>query len=322
MKEWRKCSVATTEEAEDILAAALEERGITGIEITDHKPISEAEMKALFVDASLLPTLPPDDGTAVVSFYVEPERSEEEVRSLVRSAVEETASFLPAGSGEVTFDTTREEDWINNWKTYFEPFRVDDHLVIRPTWKACPDTRPDDIVICMDPGTAFGTGAHESTKLVLLAMKPYLKADTRLLDIGTGSGILSIYGLLSGIREAAATDVDPAAIAASRSNTRDNHVDDSRFRLYEGDILHDEVLAEKVGTGYDLITANILANVIIPLSASAAHFLKPGGIYITSGIINTMEDEVREAILQGGFRILSCDRMGDWVSFTAQNITS
>ncbi len=316
--KWNKLTIDTTTAAVDMIAYSLEEMGIEGVEILDHVPLSEEDRKTMYVD--LLPDeIAPDDGTAKISFYVDAEENLEDVVLKVKAELENIAQFLPIGTGEISFDTTEEEDWINNWKQFFKPFRLDDNIVIKPTWEVLKDQKEDDLVIQIDPGTAFGTGSHETTKLCISQLKKYIKPHQTLLDVGCGSGILSIIGLKLGVEKTVGTDIDPNAISATLENCEINGVTSEEYTALQGNLLADDDFKESLGSHcYDIVVANILADVIIPLSAIAADFLKEDGIFITSGIINTKEEEVKEAMLSNGFEILEITRMNDWVSITGR----
>ena len=318
--KWNKLTIETTTAAEDMLSYELSEMGMEGVEIEDHVPLSEEDRKIMYVD--LLPDeIAPDDGKARISCYVDEKEDLQAVIAKVKVKIEELSAFLPVGSGEITLGVTEEEDWINNWKVFFKPFRLDDNIVIKPTWETLTDKKDDDIVVEIDPGTAFGSGSHETTKLCISQLKKYIKKDTELLDVGTGSGILSIIGLKLGAHHAMATDIDPNAIRATDENFAINGVagqaevqqvnildQDEAYRFYE----------KNNGKRYDVVVANILADVIIPLSGIVTPLLKEDGIFITSGIINTMEEAVKEAMLANNFEILEINHMKDWVSITAK----
>jgi len=316
--KWNKLTIDTTTAAVDMIAFSLEEMGIQGVEILDHVPLSEEDRKTMYVD--LLPDeIAPDDGTAKISFYVDAEENLEDVVLKVKTELENIAQFLPIGTGEITFDTTEEEDWINNWKQFFKPFRLDDNIVIKPTWEVLKDQKEDDLVIQIDPGTAFGTGSHETTKLCISQLKKHIKPHQTLLDVGCGSGILSIIGLKLGVEKTVGTDIDPNAISATLENCEINGVTSEEYTALQGNLLADEEFKASLGSHcYDIVVANILADVIIPLSGIAADFLKEDGIFITSGIINTKEEDVKEAMIANGFEILEITRMNDWVSITGK----
>ena len=274
----------------------------------------------MYVD--LLPDeIAPDDGTARISCYIDEKENLDEMVAKIRAKIEELSAFLPMGTGNITLGTTEEEDWINNWKAFFKPFRLDGNIVIKPTWETLTDQKEDDIIIEIDPGTAFGSGSHETTKLCISQLKKYIKPDTELLDVGTGSGILSIIGLKLGARHAMATDIDPNAIRATEENFEINGVAE-QAEVHRVNIL-DETEARQFygnnhGKRYDVIVANILADVIIPLSGIVTPLLADDGVFITSGIINTMEEAVKDAMLANNFEILEINHMKDWVSITAK----
>lgn len=318
--KWNKLTIETTTAAEDMLSYELSEMGMEGVEIEDHVPLSEEDRKIMYVD--LLPDeIAPDDGTARISCYVDEKEDLQETIAKIKAKIEELSAFLPMGSGEITLGVTQEEDWINNWKVFFKPFRLDDNIVIKPTWETLTDQKDDDIIVEIDPGTAFGSGSHETTKLCISQLKKYIKKDTELLDVGTGSGILSIIGLKLGARHAMATDIDPNAIRATDENFAINGVADAA-RVQQVNILDPEeaqsFYEENDGKRYDVVVANILADVIIPLSGIVTPLLKEDGIFITSGIINTMEEPVKEALIANDFEILEIHHMKDWVSITAR----
>ena len=319
--KWNKITIETTTAAEDMLSYELTEMGMEGVEIEDHVPLSEEDRKIMYVD--LLPDeIAPDDGTARISCYVDEKEDLDQVAARIRAKIEELSAFLPMGSGRIHFDVTEEEDWINNWKVFFKPFRLDDNIVIKPSWEILEDRRQDDIIVEIDPGTAFGSGSHETTRLCISMLKKYMKPGASILDVGTGSGILSIIGLKLGAGHASATDIDPNAIRASEENFEMNHIPRGQAEVCRVNILDPvEAAGSAMVNGteqYDLIVANILADVIIPLSGLVKPLLKEGGIFIASGIINTMEEAVKEAVLANGLEILEVGRMKDWVGLAAR----
>lgn len=316
--KYTKISLATTTEAVDLVSSLFDELGIEGIQIEDNIPLSEEDKKAMYID--ILPELPQDDGTAIVSSYLDPETTDiQELVKKVEEGLTELSMFVNIGSGKVTLEETDDKDWLNNWKEFFKPFRVAEDIVIKPTWEELKEQNANDIVIEIDPGTAFGTGAHETTKLCILGLRKYLDSETQLLDIGCGSGILSIIGLKLGAKHATATDIDPAALTATYENVEINGITREQFEVFAGNIMEDMKLQEQVGfEKYDIVVANILADVIIPLSSEVGQHLKEGGLFISSGIIDMKKEEVQTAILENGFDIIEINEMGDWVSFVAR----
>lgn len=315
--KWIKFTIETTTQAVDLISSMLAEIGIEGIEIEDNVSITEEEKKAMFID--ILPELEPDDGTAKINFYMDPEQDINATLEEVQNGLKELADFVDVGTGQIRVSDTEDKDWINNWKEFFKPFRVAEDIIIKPTWEKLEDAKPDDLVIEIDPGTAFGTGAHETTKLCILGLRKYITKETKLLDIGCGSGILSIIGIKLGAGYAVATDIDPAALTATYENIEVNGITSDQFKVLSGNIIEDKTMQEEVGfETYDIVTANILADVIIPLSAEVGRHLKKGGLFISSGIIYMKKEEVKEAILNNGFEIIEINEMGDWVSFVAR----
>lgn len=313
--DWKKYTIKTTTEAEDIISAALMELGIEGVEIEDNVPISEEDKKKLYID--ILPELPIDEGVAHISFYLEEDKREEDYLPAVKEALEELREFMDIGEGSIARAISRTEEWQDKWKEFFKPFVLED-IIIKPTWEDMGDLK-GSMVVELDPGTAFGTGRHETTQLVIRQMKKVLKTGDKMLDLGCGSGILSIIGLKMGAGSLTATDIDNLALTATKENMAVNKISEDCYKLYLGNILEDEALQGKLQKEpYDLVVANILADVIIPLASMVPGFLKKGGSFISSGIINTKEEAVREAILAAGLAIVDVEHQGDWVAIRAE----
>ncbi len=325
--KWKKLTLATTTEAVDYISAMLLDMGISGIEVEDHVPISEEDRKRMFID--ILPELPPDDGSAKMSFYIAEDDDEKELIGRVNDGLDELEGLVNLGSRRISVSSTEDADWMNNWKAFFKPFRADENIVIKPTWEELPDRRKEDLVVELDPGTAFGTGAHETTRLCIQNIRKYLRSGMKLLDIGCGSGILSIIAAMLGAESIGATDIDSNAVKAAVENVRVNHIPvvcpEGSFELRPGtvsiaagDVISDEAFRRRVGKGvYDIVAANILADIIIPLSSVVGEHLKDGGIFISSGIIKQKREAVEDALRRNGFTILEVCEMGDWVSITA-----
>ncbi len=309
--KWTKYTLKTTTEAVDLISYMLDELGVEGIEIEDKVPLTEADKKQMFVD--ILPDPEFDDHIAIVRFYRDPEEDGTELIKQVKAGLEDLKQFVDIGEGTIEKDETEDKDWINNWKEFWHPFRVDDSIVIKPTWEDYKEAKEGDLVIDIDPGIAFGTGSHETTKLCMVNVKNYVDENTRLLDVGCGSGILSILGLMLGVKEAVAIDIDPNAVTATLENAAVNHIDMSKYKVMAGNIIEDEAVQNEIGMEcYEVVVANILADVIIPLSAEIGKHLIPGGIFITSGIIDRKVDEVREALVKNGFEMVEEDKLKDW----------
>ena len=315
--KWIRFTLDTHTDAVDMLSYMLDEIGVEGIEIEDHVPLSEEDKKKMFVD--ILPDPEDNDGTAKVHFYMEPENcNPEKIMMQVQDIFQEVKQFCNIGKGTVSLSETEDKDWINNWKTFFKPFRAADNIVIKPTWETYEKENEDDILIEIDPGIAFGTGSHETTKLCIQALDKYVKKGDSVLDVGCGSGILSIAALKLGAAHATAIDIDEVAVKVAAENMEVNHIPASQYTLFDGDLITNSFLKVKAGTGHDIVVANILADVIIPLTDVIRPHLKKGGLYITSGIINTKEEEVREALIANGFEILGVEYMKEWCCFIAK----
>lgn len=325
--KWKKFRVKTVTEAEDIIISTLYDIGLEGAQIEDKTPLTAAEKEQMFVD--ILPEALEDDGVAYLSFFVE--EREDGALSLNGEAVDadtilgnikkellDLSMFMDIGEGTVTVDETEDIDWINNWKQYFQQFYIDDILVI-PSWEEVRETDKDKMILHIDPGTAFGTGMHETTQLCIRQLKKYVTSGTKLLDVGTGSGILAILALMFGAEEAVGTDLDPCAAEATMENMKVNKIPPEKFRVMIGNIIIEKEVQDEIGYEcYDIVTANILADVLVPLTLVVVNHLKPGGIYITSGIIDDKEKTVAEAVEAAGLRILDTTYQGEWVSITAQ----
>ena len=315
--KWKKFTLTTTVAAEDLISSMLDEIGIEGIEIEDKVPLTEKETKGMFID--ILPDLGPDDGTARVSFYLDEEENVEEVLAKVNEGLDELADFVDLGARTIEASETEDKDWINNWKQYFKPFTVD-NILIKPTWEEIPPEHEGKLLIQIDPGTAFGTGMHETTQLCIRQLQKYVNEESLVLDVGTGSGILGIAALKLGAKEVWGTDLDENAITAVGENLASNQISPDRFHVLQGNIIDDPAVKDWAGYDkYDLVTANILAPVIILLQKEIPVHLKKGGIFITSGIINTKEKEVLDAFAANDqLEVVEVNHQGDWVNVTAR----
>ena len=313
---WNKFTLKTRTEVEDIVISSLADAGVEGVEIEDKVPLSESDKQQMFVD--ILPDGPEDDGIAYLNFYLEEDADKEAILARVREELDELRSFLDIGEATITESQTEDKDWINNWKQYFHQFYVDDILII-PSWEEVKEEDKEKMIIHIDPGTAFGTGMHETTQLCMRQLKKFVTEETQLLDVGTGSGILSIAALKLGAKHAVGTDLDPCAITATKENLEANDIPEGSMDVMIGNIIDDKSVQDAVGyEKYDIVVANILADVLIPLTPVILHQMKSGGIYITSGIIDEKEKDVVEAVKAAGLEIVEVTHQNDWVSVTAR----
>ena len=315
--KWKKFRLKTLESAEDIVISALYDCGIEGAQIEDKAPLTESEKAQMFVDIAPVPET--DDGIAWLDFYLDPEKDDVDgIMGKVRRALDELREFCDIGTGTLEISETEDTDWINNWKQYFKQFYIDDILVI-PSWEQVKDEDRDKMILHIDPGTAFGTGMHETTQLCIRQLKKYVTSETRLLDVGTGSGILSIIALKLGAAHAVGTDLDPCAVPAVADNKKANGIPEDAFDMIIGNLIDDPEIQRTVGeNAYDLVTANILADVLVPLMPAVARAVKPGGVCITSGILQGQEQKVIRAAEKAGLHLVETTQQGEWMSVTVQ----
>ena len=315
--KWKKFTLKTTTQAVDLVSSMFDEIGIEGIEIEDNIPLTAEETKGMFID--ILPELPPDEGVAFVSFYLDDSQDIAGILKSVDEGLDDLSMFTDLGERTITESETEDKDWINNWKQYFKPFTVDD-ILIKPTWEEIPEEHKDKLLIQIDPGTAFGTGQHETTQLCIRQLRKYVTPETVLLDVGTGSGILGITALKLGAKAVFGTDLDENAITAVGENLEANGIDSEKFAVLQGNIIDDKDVQDAAGyEKYDVAVANILADVIILLQKEVPVHLKKGGIFITSGIINMKEEAVRAAFAANdAFEVIEVTYQGEWLSVTAR----
>ena len=300
--KWNKFRLKTTTEAEDIVSSMLMDLGIQGVEIEDKVPLtSRTRSRCLWIS---LPQMPEDDGTAFLTFYLEEEEDPAEMLGKVQKELEEMRTYVNVGECTIEESQTEDVDWVNNWKQYFHQFYIDDILVI-PSWEQVEEKDKSKLVIHIDPGTAFGTGMHETTQLCIRQIRKHVTPETKILDVGCGSGILGMLALKFGAAYSVGTDLDPCAIDATHENMEVNGIAKDQYEVMIGNIIDDEEIQKKVGIEeYDIVAANILAPVLVELTPVIVNQLKPGGVYITSGIIDDKEETVVEAVKKAGLEVL------------------
>ena len=317
--KWIKVTLETTTEAADVVSCLLIDLSVSGVEIEDKIPLTEEEKKQMFID--ILPDLPEDDGVCFLHFYLEEGTDIDMLKRNIADGMTELAVFTNVGSGRISISETEDKDWQDNWKQYFKPFRADKHVLIKPSWEVLTEQQEDDLVIELDPGTAFGTGTHETTKLCIQSLGKYCKAGMKVLDVGCGSGILSILAKRLDASVITGVDVDANAIRISKENAEMNQINsesEDGILFLVGDMIEDFRFRAKLReTKYDLVVANILADIIVPLSAVVSEVMNPSGFFISSGILKTKQQAVEEALHSHGFQVMEVTSMGDWVSIAA-----
>ncbi|MCI6638297.1 MAG: 50S ribosomal protein L11 methyltransferase [Lachnospiraceae bacterium] len=317
--KWKKYRLKTMEDAEDIVIATLYDCGIEGAEIEDKKPLTAEEKEQMFVD--ILPDLPDDDGVAYLNFYLDPDETDTDaVLQKAKEALDELRSYTDIGEGTIEESETEDKDWINNWKQYFKQFYVDDILII-PSWEQVKEEDRDKMILHIDPGTAFGTGMHETTQLCIRQLRKYVKPGMEILDVGTGSGILGIVAVKFGAGHVLGTDLDPCAVPAVEDNRKANDVPNGAFDMIIGNMIDDSKTRDRAGyEKYDIVTANILADILVPMTPAVVPAMKKGCLYITSGILEDQADKVLDACKAAGLEIVEQTQQGEWVSITARKM--
>ncbi len=314
--KWNQFRLKTTTAAEDIVSSILAELGVEGVQIEDKVPLTESDKEQMFVD--ILPDIPDDDGVAYLTFYLDVDEDAEGKMEEIKRELEEMREFMDLGDLTIEASETEDIDWVNNWKKYFHQFYIDDVLII-PSWEEVKEEDKDKMIIHIDPGTAFGTGMHETTQLCVRALKKYVKEGMEILDVGCGSGILGMLALKFGANHSVGTDLDPCAITATHENMEENDIEKDQYEVMIGNIIDDKEIQDKVGyEKYDIVAANILAEVLVPLTPVIVNQMKSGAVYITSGIIAEKEDVVVNAVKAAGLEVLEVNHQGEWVSVVAR----
>lgn len=299
-----------------MVSSMLAELGIGGVQIEDLVPLTNEDKERMFVD--ILPEISADDGTAYLTFYLDMEEDASAVLAAVCGELDKMRAYLDVGECTIEESETEDVDWVNNWKKYFHQFYIDDILVI-PSWEQVKAEDEGKLVIHIDPGTAFGTGMHETTQLCIRALKKYVKEGDTVLDVGCGSGILGMLALKFGAGFSMGTDLDPCAVTATHENMEANGIGKDSYEVLAGNIINEKEVQERAGYGrYDIVLANILADVLVPLTPVVPAHMKSGAVYITSGIIDDKEQAVVEAVKAAGLKVLEVNHQGEWVSVVAK----
>ena len=316
--KWKKYRLKTRTEAEDLVSLALQEAGVQGVEIEDNVPLSPEDLSRMFVDIPLPPGK--DDGIAFLDFYLDEDDNAGKILQDVHTALEELSQYTDLGDLTIEESETEDKDWINNWKQYFHKFTVEDCLIV-PSWEIADpeDFEMGRMILHIDPGTAFGTGMHETTQLCLKELRKVVRPGMEILDVGTGSGILGIAALKRGAGHVFGTDLDPSAIDAVEENLKRNEIPEGSMDVILGNLIDDKAVQEQTGyEKYDIVVANILARILLMLTPQIPAHLKSGGLYITSGILETQAGQVEEACVKAGLKLLRTEHQGEWVCVIAE----
>ena len=320
--QWLEVTVKTISPAIDLLGDKLTAMGYDSFIIDDAEDfqtfLEENTQYWDYVDEELAEKM---TGISQIRLYIEDDANAPEKISLLRGELAAFKAQHPGkdlGSLEVTLDSLKEEDWENSWKQYYQPIPIGEKLIIVPQWME-PDPSSDRIPVLLDPGMIFGTGAHASTQMCLRALERAVAGKERVIDLGSGSGILSIAALLLGADTAIGVDIDPKAEDIARDNAALSGLTAPRFQAVTGNVIGDRAMMEQLSQGgYDIVLANIVADVIIPLSVVVPNFLRPDGLFICSGVLNTRLDEVKTALEQAGLEIAEIETQDDWCRLSAR----
>lgn len=316
--DWIQVTVYTTTEGIEPVSGRLYQLGVTGIEIEDENEfnsfLEETRGSWDYVDDDLVERM---KGETKVKIYLSDNAAGHDILHSVRDSIAQLAAMDKEnvfGRLDISLDNVNEEDWANNWKQYFKPLTVGDKILILPEWETLNEDT-DRTVFTVNPGMSFGTGSHNTTQLCIEELENVLTKDTHVLDLGCGSGILSIIALLLGAPDATAVDIDPNAVDIAYQNAERNGIDKSVYRAFAGNVLADSELISKISDKkYEVVVANIVADVIIALADIVPDLIVSGGIYITSGIITDRKEDVIARYKDSNFEIINIREKGDWVS--------
>lgn len=316
--DWIKVTIYTSAEGIEGVTGRLYQLGITGLEIEDEQDfldfLENNKQYWDYVDEDLMKQKHTE---TKVSCYVSNDMNGNELLIAIRDSMKEMKDLdddNSYGRLEVEIENTSTEDWANNWKKYFHPMEVGEKILIKPEWEEL--TEPTDrLVFNINPGMSFGTGSHYTTQLCIEALEKYIKPGIKMLDLGCGSGILSILSLMLGAKEAVAVDIDPNAVDTAYENAQMNNIGREHYKVLSGNVVTDKEIQDIISQDkYEVVAANIVADVIIGLAPKAREYMKEGGVFITSGIIEGRQDEVKEALEENGFEIVDIRNRKDWYS--------
>lgn len=316
--DWFEIIIYTTSEGIESVSGRLYQLGITGIEIEDEKDFKDfLENNKQYWDYVDDELIKQKEGETRIKAYVTNNAAGGEMLAQIRSSMMELKEYDKEGIFgrlEISLGNISEEDWANNWKKYFHPMEIGERVMIKPEWEELSE-KTDRIVFNVNPGMTFGTGSHYTTQLCIEQLEKYIKPDSTMLDLGCGSGILSIISLMLGAKSATAVDIDPNAVDIAYENAARNGVDKSSYTVLSGNLVTDEeLIARLTADKYDVVAANIVADVIIGITPFAKKCMKDDGVFITSGIIEDRIEDVEEALRAEGFVIQSVSRRKDWAA--------
>ena len=319
--QWLELTIETKSAGIDLVAARLTVLGFDSFIIDD-----EADFETFletnrdywdYVDEELAAKM---QGVSQIRLYLEQNDQVTETVTFLSDQLQKLKAELgedTVGTLELGFKGVQDEDWENNWKQYYKPLAIGEKLLVVPQWLT-PENPEGRIPVVLDPGMIFGTGAHASTQMCMRALEKVVRGGERVVDLGSGSGILSITALLLGAATATGVDIDPKAEDIARENAGMNGLLGDRFTAVTGDVIGSRTMMEQLSRGgYDIVLANIVADVIIPLSAVVPHFLRPGGVFICSGILDTRLEEVKAAVERAGLTVTEVEKQEDWCRMTA-----
>lgn len=315
--DWKEVNIYTATEGIDILCASLMDIGIKGFAVKDAEDFKEflenKDGKWDYIEDDLMNL---SECETCVTVYIPDNAQGAEMlvslRSMLKSMKEKDSENI-FGRLELEIENVREEDWANNWKQYFKPLKVGEKLLIKPSWEEY-ENNDGRIVIEIDPASSFGTGQHNTTRLCLELLEKAMNKGDRILDMGCGSGILSIGAMLMGADSVTAVDIEQNAVETAAENAEKNHIPFMKYTAYCGDVISNKDLDEKIGDGYDVITANIVADVLIAMKDIFRKKIKDGGTLIISGIIVERKDEVVNAVVNSGFKVINTAEAEGWAA--------
>ena len=305
--KWIEIEVVTTPQATEAVIGVMYEMDITGVSIADPRDLLANKRKPSAWDYVEDELKNVDFNKVVIKAYLSENENYGEKISMLKEKLGTIAEYFDIGNGEIQQSEVYEKDWANQWKKYYKPVNIAEGIVIKPTWEPYQPQNENEIIIEMDPGMAFGTGTHETTKMCVQLLQKYAKIDNDVLDVGCGSGILGIAALKLGAKSCLSVDIDADAVRVTGENGKVNQVID-QMTVKEGNLL------DVVSGQFDVITANIIADAIIVLSEMISPYLKANGVFIASGIIQARYDEVKDKLLSQGFKIEEELLMGEWVA--------